>query len=159
MSIRLTDDEAWSFLEKGHIGIHTTLKADGWPVSLPVWYVVVDRRIYIATPAQTKKVARIQRDDRGCFVVESGEAWLELAAVELPVRASILEPGEEADAAQRSFGTKYAAYRPAPARLPGATSKHYSKQAVIRLDPAGTALSWDNARIRLMTRDNESTRS
>jgi nitroimidazol reductase NimA-like FMN-containing flavoprotein (pyridoxamine 5'-phosphate oxidase superfamily) len=159
MGIRLSDDEIWSFVENGHIGILTTLKASGWPVSLPIWYVVVDRRIYIATPAQTKKVARLQRDDRGCFLVESGEAWMELAAVELPVRASVLEPGEEADAAQRSFVTKYAAYRPAPARLPGATTKHYSKQAVIRLDPAGPVLSWDNARIRLKTDDRESTPS
>ncbi|MGH9137555.1 MAG: pyridoxamine 5'-phosphate oxidase family protein [Acidimicrobiales bacterium] len=44
MGVRLTDDEAWAFLENGHIGILTSLRRDGWPVSLPVWFVVLDRR-------------------------------------------------------------------------------------------------------------------
>jgi nitroimidazol reductase NimA-like FMN-containing flavoprotein (pyridoxamine 5'-phosphate oxidase superfamily) len=152
-SVRPSEDEVWFFVEKGHTGILTTLKADGWPVSLPVWYVVRQRRIYVATPGQTKKVARLLRDDRGCFLVEAGEAWMELAAVEVPVRASILGPGDEAGDALRLLMTKYAPYRPAPARLPGATTKHYSSQEVIRLDPVGPALSWDNARIRLKTKE------
>jgi nitroimidazol reductase NimA-like FMN-containing flavoprotein (pyridoxamine 5'-phosphate oxidase superfamily) len=153
----MSDDEVWAFLEKGHTGIFTTLKSDGWPVSLPVWFVVVDRQIFVMTPAQTKKVARVNNDDRACFLVESGDAWVELAAVELPVRASVLEPGEEVGAALVAFAAKYASYRPPSKRVPGATTKHYSKQAVIRLDPAGPALSWDNARIRLKTEEKEST--
>jgi hypothetical protein len=156
VGIRWSDDEMWSFVENGHTGIFTTLKTDGWPVSLPVWYVVADRHIYIATPAGAKKVARLRRDDRACFLVESGEAWVELAAVELPVRASVVETGDEAGKPMRLFAGKYAAYRPAPTRLPGATTEHYSKQVVIRLDPAGPALSWDNARIRLKKNDEES---
>jgi nitroimidazol reductase NimA-like FMN-containing flavoprotein (pyridoxamine 5'-phosphate oxidase superfamily) len=157
VTIRLSDDEAWAFLEAGHTGILTSLRADGWPVSLPVWYVVVDRRIYVATPAQTKKVTRVRHDDRACFLVESGEKWTELAAVEVPVRASVIELDEEAAKAMVAFVGKYAPYRPKSGRVPGATTKHYSKQAVIRLDPAGPALTWDNARIRLSTDEKEST--
>jgi PPOX class probable F420-dependent enzyme len=149
MGIQMNDEEAWRFLEEGHTAILTTLRRDGWPVSLPLWYVVQDRAIYVATPSRSRKVARIRNDDRGCLLVERGEAWTELAAVELPVRATILDPGPEADRATASFAEKYAAFRPAPSRMPSATTKHYSGQTVIRLDPAGTHLSWDNARIRL----------
>jgi hypothetical protein len=45
VSVRLDDDEVWAFLEKGHTAAFTTLREDGRPVTLPVWYVVLNRRI------------------------------------------------------------------------------------------------------------------
>jgi hypothetical protein len=149
MGIQMEEEEAWSFLEEGHTAILTTLRRDGWPVSLPLWYIVRARAIYVATPSRSKKVARIQNDDRGCLLVERGEAWAELAAVEMPVRATILEHGPEAELAAAGFAEKYAAFRPTPSRMPSATKQHYSGQSVIRLDPAGSPISWDNSRIRL----------
>lgn len=149
MGVRMSEDEAWAFLEAGHTAILTTLRRDGWPVSLPLWYVVEDRVVYAATPARSKKVARIRNDDRGCLLVERGEAWVELAAVELPVRATILDPGAEADRVNTLMESKYEEFRPSRSRMPTATKKHYSGQAVIRLDPAGRLLSWDNTKLRL----------
>ena len=64
MSIRLTPDEAWDVLGRAHTGILTTLRADGAPVTLPVWFVMLDRAICFQTPARAKKVARIRRDPR-----------------------------------------------------------------------------------------------
>ena len=83
MGVRLSDDEAWDYLAAGHTGILTTLRRDGWPVSLPLWYVVDGRAIYVSTPVKSKKVTRIRHDDRGSFLVESGDAWVDLAAVQL----------------------------------------------------------------------------
>ena len=70
MGVRLSDDELWDFLEAGHTGIFTSLKRDGFPVALPIWYTVVDRKVYFRTPAKTKKVARIKADDRCSFLVD-----------------------------------------------------------------------------------------
>ena len=56
--IRLSEDEAWDVLGKFHTGILTTLRRDGTPVSLPVWYVVDERTIIVKTPPRTKKVVR-----------------------------------------------------------------------------------------------------
>ncbi len=56
--IRLSEDEAWDVLDKSHTGILTTLRRDGTPASLPVWYVVDERTIVVRTPPRTKKVAR-----------------------------------------------------------------------------------------------------
>ena len=55
-SVRMTEDEAWQLLEESVNGILTTLRRDGRPVSLPIWYAVLDRRIYINT--RGKKVDR-----------------------------------------------------------------------------------------------------
>ena len=152
MSIRLTEDEAWEELATARTGILTTLRADGWPVSLPVWFATVDRRIYLRTPAGTKKLARIRRDPRGSFLVESGVRWAELRAVQLPVTATVLDDGAEAEVASAALGAKYDGYGLAVERAPSATRRAYRGMVVVRLDPAGKALTWDNARIRLQER-------
>lgn len=151
MSISMSDEEAWEFLEHGHTGILTTLQQDGWPVALPVWFAVADHSIYIGTPSQTKKLKRIAHDERASFLVEQGTLWAELAAVHLPVLARVLDPEqdtEEMKRAGRLFAEKYAPFRTSPTKLPSATSKHYSSQRIIRLDAAGPPVSWDNARLR-----------
>src|SRR6516225_8326344 len=105
MSIRLSKEEAWVELERAHTGIFTTLQRNGWPISLPMWFVALDRHIYLRTPAQSKKLARIRHDSRGNFLVERGERWKELCA----------------------------------------------DMILLRLNPVGPAITWDNARIRLRT--------
>ena len=149
MGISLSDEEVWAFLERGHTGILTTLRRDGRPVALPVWYAVDDRRIYVGTPSTSKKVARIRHDDRASFLVESGEAWVELSAVHLPVRAAVVSDEGEIRAASRLFAEKYAAFQAPRTGVPKATKSHYSSRAILRLVPDGDAVSWDNARIRM----------
>ena len=99
MSIRLSEQEAWAELERAHTGIFTTLQRNGWPISLPMWFVALDRHIYLRTPAQSKKLTRIRHDSRGNFLVERGERWKELCAVMLRVEVERLEAGEEFDRA------------------------------------------------------------
>ena len=151
MGVSMSEDESWEFLARGHTGILTTLRRDGWPVALPVWFAVDDRRVYIGTPSRTKKLARIAHDDRGSFLVETGQEWAELAAVHLPVRARVLDPEEDRPEVQRAgrlFAEKYERFRAAGTKLPSATTEHYRSRRIIRLDPAGPPVSWDNARIR-----------
>ena len=77
--MRLSNKEAWEVLAGAHTGILTTLKADGTPISLPMWFVAMDQRVYVMTPARTKKVARVTRNPRVSFLVESGERQAEWA--------------------------------------------------------------------------------
>src|SRR5215469_7509606 len=55
MSIRLSEDEAWAELDRAHTGIFTTLTRDVWPISMPMWFAAVDRRIYLRPPSKSKK--------------------------------------------------------------------------------------------------------
>jgi Pyridoxamine 5'-phosphate oxidase len=151
MGVRLSGDEAWERLTNSHTGIITTLRRDGWPVSLPMWFVVVDRKIYMRTLAASKKALRIKRDARACFMVESGEAWKDLAAVVVPVRASLIDPSsDEARRALAALNAKYHGFGVPQKEVPDATRKHYGAgNVVIRLDPAGEMITWNNAKIRL----------
>ena len=46
-SFRLTDDEIWAYVTDAHTGIMTTLRRDGMPIAMPLWFAVVDRAIYV----------------------------------------------------------------------------------------------------------------
>jgi nitroimidazol reductase NimA-like FMN-containing flavoprotein (pyridoxamine 5'-phosphate oxidase superfamily) len=153
VGVRLSEEEAWDFVSAAHTGIVVTLRRDGRPMPLPVWFVVLDRQIYLSTPAGAKKVARIRNDDRASFLVESGEAWTELAAVALQVRATVVEDETVATQLQALMDAKYAAYGVPRGKVPEATRKHYSSRAIIRLEPLEPAVSWNNAKIRLAKPD------
>jgi nitroimidazol reductase NimA-like FMN-containing flavoprotein (pyridoxamine 5'-phosphate oxidase superfamily) len=147
--VRLSPDEAWAFIEGSHTGIVTTLRRDGFPIALPVWFATLDRHVYLSTPGGSKKVARIRHDSRTSFLVESGEMWAELKAVHLTGRAEIIEHDEViATRFREAIEVKYAAFRTASSAMPDATRKHYGQPpALIRFTPDDRIVSWDNARL------------
>lgn len=147
--VRMTEDEAWDFVEQAHTGIFTTLRRDGVPIALPVWFATLDRRIYLVT--RGKKVLRVAHDARSSFLVEAGERWAELQAVHLTGRSSIIEPSEDLE---RRIGEqiafKYSAFRTTSKAMPKATKEHYAKAgATIELIPDERILSWDNHHLGL----------
>jgi len=146
--IRLTDDEAWAVLEPAHTGILTTLRRDGSPITLPVWFVVMDRRIYVSGPARTMKFARVRRDPRVAFLVESGIPWVELIGVHVSGRARIVEDAELAARVAAALHEKYAAFRLPRDEMPAPTRGHYETAvATLEIVPDARILSWENARL------------
>ena len=150
MSIRLSRAEAWQMLAEAHTGIFTSLRADGTPIAWPVWFVAMDDRIYLDAVASTKKVARIRRDPRVSFLVESGTRWRELRGVQLTGRAAVLaDPVVEARA-RVLLGTKYAGFAGDRAAMPAAARAHYeAEHLMIEVVPDERILSFDNSRIPL----------
>ena len=149
MGVRLTDDEAWSELAAAHTGILTTPRRDGRPVPLPVWFVALDRRIYVRTPARTRKVEHVRHDPRATFLVERGERWAELCAVMVHADVTLLDAGPEREAVETAITEKYTSFRTESAQLPDATRAHYAvESAVLRLTPVGRLVTWDNSKLR-----------
>jgi len=153
VGIQLSHEEIRDVLSSAHTGIFTSLRADGWPVSLPIWFVALDDRIYIRTPAKSRKVGRVRGDDRVSFLVESGEAWKELEAVVITGRAVLVEDPQELERVGAALGTKYEGFGLPRASAPKATKRHYGGgSAVIRIDPVQPPLTWDNTKIRMRPR-------
>jgi PPOX class probable F420-dependent enzyme len=146
MSIRLTPDEAWDVLGRAYTGILTTLRADGAPVTLPTWFVVLDRTICFQTPTRAKKVARIRRDPRASFLVESGQRWAELCAVHLSGHVEPVDDDAGKARIAAAMDEKYAAFRVAPADLPASARERYADFAFFRFVPGPRLLTWDNSR-------------
>jgi PPOX class probable F420-dependent enzyme len=147
MGVRLDEDEAWDVVGRSHTGIFTSLRADGFPVALPVWFVVVDRRVWIAGPATTAKFTRVRRDPRVSFLVESGERWAELRAVQFTGRA-VVDEAPDWEAVDALFDTKYAGFRTPRAEMPESARRRYdAARSLIRITPEGGYVSWDNSRL------------
>ncbi len=147
-SVRLSAKEAWDVLGSAHTGIVTSLRRDGSPIALPVWFVVLDRRIYVSGPAHTRKFARIRHDPRVAFLVESGEQWAELVGVHLTGRAHAVEDPALAERVVAAMDAKYARFRTPRVEMPAATRAHYEvATATFEIQPDERILSWDNSRL------------
>ena len=146
--IRLSDDEAWAVVEEAHTGILTTLRRDGVPIALPVWFVALDRRIYISGQAHTKKFARIRRDPRVSFLVESGVPWAELVGVHLTGQARVVEDTDLSERVGMALHEKYDPFRIERSEMPDQTRAHYeTRVTTIEIVPDDRILSWENARL------------
>jgi PPOX class probable F420-dependent enzyme len=149
MGVRLSEDEAWAVLTAAHTGVFTTLRRDGMPIALPVWFVARDRTICLAAPSRTKKVARVRHDPRGSFLVESGPRWAELQAVHLTGTVEVVDDPDEMARIDAALDDKYAAFRSARGSMPERTQQHYAGRTFLRLVPEALIVSWDNRRIPL----------
>jgi len=150
VSVRVSREEAWAALAAAHTGILTTLRSDGTPVALPVWFVVLDERIYVGTPSRTKKVARIRRNPRASFLIESGEHWTELFGVHLTGKARVVTDLDVRSRVDQALGAKYDRYRVRRDALPEATRRYYEvEMAVLEIIPDERILTWDNSRLTL----------
>ena len=149
-SVRMSEDEAWQMLEHSVNGILTTLRRDGRPISLPIWFAVLDRRIYMNT--RGRKVERARHDPRCSFLVEAGERWADLRAVHLEGRISVIEPDPGlAGRISQALDAKYSALRVSRAAMPAATQESYARRqdATLEFTPEGKMLTWDNRHLGL----------
>jgi PPOX class probable F420-dependent enzyme len=150
MGIRLSDEEVWSFLDTVHTGIFTTQRSDGAPISLPMWFVALDRAVYVRTLEASKKAQRMRVNPRVGFLAETGLRWAELKAVQFVGKAEVVDDPDERSRVAAALDAKYRGFKTERAEQPSATRRHYSGEWVtVRIVPEGRILSWDNAKLRL----------
>ncbi|MEO6126479.1 MAG: pyridoxamine 5'-phosphate oxidase family protein [Ilumatobacteraceae bacterium] len=145
----LDEETAWSRVAASHTCVLTTLRRDGRPVSLPLWFVVIDRRVYFRSLATGKKVARIRNDPRASVLIESGQRWRELVAVHLSGSARIVDESDPIiPEIQQAIDIKYDAFRSSDTNMPETTKAHYAQPyAFICFEPDDKIVSWDNSRL------------
>jgi nitroimidazol reductase NimA-like FMN-containing flavoprotein (pyridoxamine 5'-phosphate oxidase superfamily) len=149
-TVRMSEDEIWAVVQDAHTGILTTLRSDGSPVALPVWFAVIDRHVY--THTRGKKLVRVRNNPVSSFLVEDGQRWSELRAVHLSGRAEIVEPDEDlAGAISAEMDRKYRRFRTSRQSMPTATRQAYqSGFAYVRFTPEGKVLNWNNAHLGII---------
>jgi PPOX class probable F420-dependent enzyme len=150
MSVRMSPDEAMARIEAAHTGIVTTLRRDGMPIAVPMWFCVVDGAVHFRTLAVTKKAARLRNDPRVSFLVEGGERWAELWAVHLAGTAAFVENPAVMERFEAAMDAKYSAFRTQRSQMADNTREHYERpHVVIRIDAEERIVSWDNAKLGL----------
>ncbi len=76
----MSDGERDAFIEKLRLGVLSTLREDGSPVAVPVWFEWDGRAIRIFSSGRSGKIARLKRDPRASLLVANSvgepEAWV-----------------------------------------------------------------------------------
>lgn len=141
---RLTPSEIWSYVADAHTGIMTTLRRDGMPIAMPLWFAVVDQTIFVHT--RGKKLTRVANDPRASFLVESGERWRDLEAVHFTGVAEVVDlDAELLERVEAETSRKYDRFRSDPADMPGHIAAAYgATMRWVRFTPDARVLSWNN---------------
>ena len=152
MGIAMSDVVIWEMLTEAEKGIFVSLRRSGMPIALPVWFVVHERSIYLRTPAQSAKVARVTADDRVAFLVDDGRVWAELRGIHVSGTAEVVDDAQMNELVGSMLDEKYAGMRTASSQRSAATNKHYADRRLIRISP-DQIMSWDNRLLRKGKRD------
>lgn len=87
--IRLTDSEQRELIEGERIVVVSSLGRNGWPHSMPVWYVPRDGEVWIYTYAKSQKVRNLERDGRATLLIATGHEYSELRGVMVEAESEI----------------------------------------------------------------------
>ncbi len=97
METSLTPEEMRELLETERTVILATTRKSGSPVMHALWFTYLDDAIYINIQSSSFKYRNIQRDNRVCCLVETGESYFELRGVMVEGRAvPVTDPEERA---------------------------------------------------------------
>jgi PPOX class probable F420-dependent enzyme len=89
-SIRMTQAEAWEWLENGGSCSLATIDREGYPHVVAMAYAVDNGDIVMTSFAKAQKVMNLRRNPRAAIMVESGKAYNTLKGVMVRGRAEII---------------------------------------------------------------------
>jgi PPOX class probable F420-dependent enzyme len=148
MSVRMDQTEISDYLNSSHTGILATLRSDGAPAVVPLWFVVIDDHVCVRTLRSSATAKHLVDDPRVSFLVESGEAWAELKAVVLHGVAELIESPELMSQIDDALAEKYTDFL-MPSNTPSKTREHYAASRLYaRILPTRRTVTWDNAKVR-----------
>jgi PPOX class probable F420-dependent enzyme len=147
----MSRDKAWERAAATHTGIVTTLRRDGMPIALPMWFCVYEGAVYFGTPSRSKKAARLRRDPRVGFLVEGGKRWAELWAVHLTGVATIVGDQKTIEAVGAVMAEKYQGFSTPRSEYPEDARRFYESdtRVLYRIDAEERIISWDNTELGL----------
>ncbi len=136
-----SEEEIRVFLAEQTTGRLGTIDEDGFPHVVPMWYVVLNGRVYFSTRVPRKKIGNIRNNPQISFTVDAGGRFDDYHGVLIQGQAEIVEDPELLRHYHIAFAHRHCGSEEHPyARL---LSAH--KVRVVRLDPV-KVLTWDYRR-------------
>jgi PPOX class probable F420-dependent enzyme len=88
--ITLSDAEQAELLAAERVVVVSSNGPRGWPHSMPMWYLVREREIWVWTYAKSQKVRNLERDPRATLLVETGVEYVELRGIQIEAEAELI---------------------------------------------------------------------
>lgn len=143
--IPMSQSEAWYFIKNHYTMILSTIDSFGFPHVTPVWYVVLDGRLYFRAQAYKKKIRNILKKQQIAAVVEDGERYTELRGVMIQGIAKIVDHDKtRRELVFSMLAEKYANLRDTE-NMPKMWRERFGKEHRLVVEITPTKLvSWDN---------------
>ena len=103
----LADAPVQRFLATKQIALLATVRADGAPLAMPMWFLHDAATLTMISVEGTQKVRNLRRDPRVCVVAEAGGGGEDIRGVTVLGRAEFLADGPERRALAERFHEKY----------------------------------------------------
>ena len=81
----LTPEQTAEFLERPLVAVMVTLRADGSPHAIPVWYEYRDGEFIVFTSSTFQRVKNIERDSRAAITISTHDEPYMYVSAEGPV--------------------------------------------------------------------------
>jgi PPOX class probable F420-dependent enzyme len=153
-AIRMTQTEAWQWLEKGDNCSLATIDRDGYPHLVAMAYALESGDIVMTSFAKAQKVVNLKRNPRAAIMVESGKAYSALKGVMVRGRAEIIANTDKVLHVLSLVASRMS-QTPMDGRTSGADGNNSitqqarslaAKRVVIRIHPEKWA-SWDHSKL------------
>lgn len=109
------------FLRSCKIARLATISPDGSPHVIPLWYLYIENRIYMATDKDSKKVRNIQRNPKVAVLFDAyeeeekfGQSSWDIKGLMIPGTAEIIESGKMYNKFFELLPLKYPVYHEEP---------------------------------------------
>lgn len=142
--IRMTGEEVEEFLAPPRTMAVASLRPDGRPHLVAMWYGFLDGALALWTYAKSQKVRNFERDPRFTALVEDGSRYEELRGVELSGRVEIRREPSEVLAAGRSVHARY--FGPLDEAAEAVVARMSAKRVALRL-LVESVVSWDHRKL------------
>ena len=145
-AIRMTDEEALTFLAGEKTVICATNGHDGFPHLMPLWYVVRDGTLWAWTYAKSQKTKNLERDPRATLQVEAGEAYDQLRGLMLRTRAVLHRDEATVLGFVEELAARYAPPGADPRAMRDGFAAQARKRVAIEFTETGR-VSWDHRKL------------
>jgi PPOX class probable F420-dependent enzyme len=147
----MTPGEVRAFLEEGRTLEVASLRRDGRPHLVPMWYVVEEGRVVFRSFTRSQKVVNLRRDPRLTVLVERGEAYAELQGVMIEGTARLVQDPAYVLALYAKLAAKYAMVGSeprllGPEELEAAFGRHAPNNTAVIVEPERVT-SWDHTKL------------
>lgn len=145
----IPEGEVWRFIDSREKLYVAFAMKDGYPHVTPMWFCVLDKKIYLRTQDYKVK-AGLARAGKACCTLDDGSRYVELRGIVIWGRARVVEEERLAARIEKVMRMRYKVQQWKASEMPEwwVRERKAEKRAYIEIVPEKMS-SWDNGRVGL----------
>ncbi|GAA2340162.1 PPOX class F420-dependent oxidoreductase [Saccharopolyspora halophila] len=147
--ITMSEDEISDFIADQRVVVLATVKSDGRPHLVPMWFLPDGKTIEVWSYGRSQKTVNLRRDPRATLLVETGTDYGELRGVSLECDVELLEEPDDIERLGLGLAVRYGQLSEEDAQDPGVREMmrgRASKRVGLRFTPTRT-ITWDHRKL------------